>query len=175
MSGSPTQSLPPAEDLVLRIVRQGHTSGRLTLWLAGLYAVLCATNHDVIGAITGCAAAGAGALAVHATGRLHVGDPQGLELLTRSQLLLLATILLFVAARMLTLDAADLAAQMTPEMRTKLATTPLTEAQFLDMVLQMYRLGYVILGVVSLLRIGLRLRFYASSKPAVEKALGEEA
>jgi hypothetical protein len=165
-----TPPLLPFEVLA-RVVRLARTDGRLVLWLSGGFALLSAAGHDGIGAAAGVAAAGAGAIEMHGSGLLERGEGRGLDWVIRAQLLLLATILIYSAARLMHFDPELVKPFVTAELAEQIKQLNLTQDQFfrtLNLII------YIVVAFVSLIYQGTMARYYASRRPAIKQALDAE-
>ena len=162
---------PPLPSQVFeRVVQLSGTDGRLVLWLGGVFAVLAAVRHDAIGAIAGVVAAGAGAIELHGSTVLRHGNPGGVALLIRAQYLLLATILLYCAARIQAFDAQALEAEVARQLE-QWTSSGFTEEQLRYIFPRIYHISYAVLGFAALIYQGLMVRYYVRSRTAIEQAL----
>lgn len=171
MSARAIKPPPLPIEILERVIRVSSVDGRLVLWLSAFYAILCAGSQYALGAIAGVAAAGAGALEMHASTLLRRGNPAGMEFAIRGQLLLLGTILLYSAVRFYTLDATALRAQIPPDLQQQLEQGGVAVDQFVRTVAQ---LASLTIGFVALIYQGGMIRYYIKRRPAVEQALMEE-
>lgn len=171
------RSTPPPlpREVLARTIRLASADGRLVLWLSGLCAVFAAAGHEVIGAIAGCAAAGAGAVELHGSTLLRQEDPRGVDWLIRGQLLLLAVILIYAAARLNLVDASveTLRERITPDMDEKLAQLGATREQVLQSYRTLHQLFYSLVGFVALIYQGAMARYYARRRATIHQALQE--
>src|ERR1043166_3105546 len=148
-----TPPLLPTE-VLKRVSRVAAIDGRFLLFLAGTFAILSAAEGDMVGAIIGCVAAGSGALELHGVSQLRGGEPRGLDWLVRSQLLLLATILIYCAIRIASFDFEKFKNLVTPVLEKlpiedALEQLHLTLNEYLRIVARVYQWGYVVVGAVS--------------------------
>ena len=162
----------PAEVLV-RVLTVAARDGRILLFLAGGCALLSAAGHDGFGALIGLIVAGLGAVELHGVTLLQRGEPRGLDWLIRSQLLLLATILLYAAVKVSNFDEAAWNARITPEMLTQLDQINATREQFLDMLRFLYVGMYTLIGIVSIFYQGGMVFYYHRSRGAIAQALAD--
>ena len=170
MSHRPDRPPPLPSQVFERVVQLSGTDGRLVLWLAGIFAVLAAVQKDGIGALAGVVAAGAGAMELHGSQALRNGNPAGMSSLMRAQLLLLATILMYCAARILTFDLAAMEQQIAQH-QEQFGSASFTAEQWTYLLPKVHYTSYTVLGLVAFVYQGLMLRFYARSRAAIEQAL----
>lgn len=164
---------PTPQDIFARVVRLARIDGRIVLWLSGCFALLSAGAHDGIGAAAGCAAAGAGAMEVHGATLLTQGFSRGVDWLIRAQLILLATILIYVALRITQFDPQMISSRITPEIEERIREVAMTREQFLELCRLLSYIVYTIVGFVSLLYQGGMARYYAKRRGPIEAALAE--
>lgn len=171
------RSLPPPlpNEVLLRTIRTASIDGRLVLWLAGCGAFFCAARHEVLGAVAGIAAAGAGAIELHGATLLTNGEVRGVNWLVRAQLLLLATLLIYSAFSLNTFDAELVRKWITPELQKNIAEVGLTEDQYVRAVHVLYQALYVIVGCVALFYQSAMARFYSRRRHVIELALADAA
>jgi hypothetical protein len=179
-----TPPLPP-DEILRRVLRLASLDGRALLYLAGFFAVLSAAGRDAAATIAGCLAAGAGALELHGVNLLRQGTVRGMSWLIRSQLLLLATVLLFAAYRLSTFDVEAIRAQL-PHVQAAMKTwwpddavfqqgvkdLFSDEARLLASCRSLHELTYILVGAVTLLYQGGMARYYARRSASVTQALG---
>lgn len=164
---------PLPSEVLARTIRLGSIDGRLVLWLSGCFALLSAASHDVVPALAGCVAAGAGAIEVHGAALLRQGEARGLDGMIRAQLLLLATILIYSAIQLTHFDPRLITDHMTPELQQKMDETGLTQEQFIAVMRVLYQILYVTVGFAGLLYQGGMARYYARRRAVIEQALLE--
>ena len=142
----------------------------MVLWISGGFALLSAAGHDVIGALGGVAAAGAGAMEFHGSGVLRNGESRGLDWAIRGELLLLAVIWIYSAARLTYFDPEMIKPFIKPELAQQISTLNVTEDQFLR---SMNLVIYVVVCFVSLIYQGLVVGYYARKRSSIKQAVGE--
>ncbi len=174
---SATHLKPPLLPIEIlgRVTRLASADGRLVLWLSGCFALLSATGHDVVGAAAGCAAAGAGAVEVHGATLIRQGAARGLDWVIRGQLLLLASILIYSALRLLSFDPGLITSHITPDIQQKISQLGLTHEQFIAATRTLYMVIYAVVGFVSLIYQGGMIRYYVNRRSAVEQALQDRS
>jgi len=169
------RSTPPPlpREVLARTIRLANADGRLVLWLSGLCALFAAAGHDVLGAVAGCAAAGAGAIELHGSTLLAQEESRGVDWLIRGQLLLLAVILGYAAIRLTHFDREAWRLRLPPELNDALSEKGLTQEQFLDSFQVLYQLFYALVGFIALLYQGAMARYYARRRATILQALHE--
>jgi hypothetical protein len=163
---------PLPHEILERVLQIATVNGRLVMIVATVFALLNAAAYQGMGAIVGCLVAGAGALELHGAGLLRAGSLRGVDWLVRSQLLLLATMLIFSALRIASPDLSRLdEVPFTPEMLQTLEQLNLTKEQFATGV---NTVVYVTVGLVTLIYQGVMAIFYHRRRGAIATALHEE-
>jgi hypothetical protein len=163
---------PLPHETLARVLQIATMDGRLVMIVATFFAVLNAAAQQGLGAIVGCLVAGAGALELHGAGLLRAGALRGVDWLVRSQLLLLATMLIFSAIRIASPDLSRLdQVPFTPEMLETLDQMNLTKEQFARGV---NTVVYLIVGLVTLIYQGAMAFYYHRRRAAIATALAEE-
>lgn len=163
----------PAEVLA-RVVRLASVDGRMLMILGGLFAALSAVTGDAIGAIAGCLATAAAIVELHGVGRLKIGDPEAIRWLVRSQLILLAVILLYVLARIATFDPVQMRALITPDLVESFRNAGLAEPDIMPVVEGFYRFVYIVVGAVATTYQGGMALYYHRRREPVRIALEGE-
>src|SRR5690606_6677631 len=100
MAGKSDNPPPLPQAVYERVMLVSAVEGRITMALASVFALMAAANRDVVGAVAGCIAAGAGAMEIHGGLRLRAFDLRGMDWLVRSQMLLLVTILSYLGLQL---------------------------------------------------------------------------
>jgi hypothetical protein len=166
--------LLPAETLA-RVLRLATLDGRVLLYVAGFFALISASIGDLSGALIGCLAAGAGAMELHGVGQLRNSEPRGMNWIVLSQVLLLATILLYVYLRLAYYDPELVRQRLDParlrELSEMARTTPEELLQFSE---RLHHVVYAIVGAVSIFYQGGMALFYHRRRKAVARALASE-
>ena len=167
------RSTPPPlpSEVLARTIRLSSADGRLVLWLSGLCALFAAAGHNALGAVAGCAAAGAGAIELHGSTLLTKEESRGVDWLIRGQLLLLVVILGYSAFCLTHFDRESWRMRLTPEIDELLSQKNLTLEQCLDALQLMYQLFYALVGFVALLYQGAMARYYARRRATILQAL----
>jgi len=166
------QKPPPLpSEIFLRLLRVASLDGRILMIVAGTLAVLHAAAHQGTDALVGCLVAGAGALELHGAGLLRNGERRGLNWLVRSQLLLLATLLIYASLQLAHPNLADLQKTIvTPDLLQALKEVNVAPDHF---ALLVNSTTYVTLGLVSLIYQGGMAVYYYRRRNSVSLALQE--
>lgn len=174
MFGFRSSPPPLPAEVLARILRLASVDGRMLMILGGFFAALSALGGDGIGATAGCLATGAAVVELHGVGRLKLGDPESIRWLVRSQLLLLAVILLYVIARIATFDPVQMRALITPDLVESFRNAGLAEADIMPVVENVYRFVYLVVGMVATTYQGGMALYYHRRRETVRVALGSE-
>jgi hypothetical protein len=163
---------PLPSEILSRVLNVATFDGRLLMIVAGTLAVLHAMANDGKGALVGILVAGAGALELHGAGLLRAGYAQGMSWLVRSQLLLLATMLLYAALQLMSFDPATVArVPFTTEQLEALKQMNIPTERFVYFV---HVTVYVTVGFVTLIYQGAMAAFYHRRRKSVALALQED-
>jgi hypothetical protein len=109
-------------------------------------------------------------------GQIRAGNSRGMDWLVRSQLVLLASILIFLGWSIATFDLELLKVQLRPAMSSPLVQQALeqmqmTEDQYLTMFGRMLQAGKVIAAIASIFYQGGMAVYYHRRRQAVDRAL----
>jgi hypothetical protein len=164
---------PLPSEILSRVLNVATFDGRLLMIVAGTLAVLHAMANDGKGALVGILVAGAGALELHGAGLLRAGYAQGMSWLVRSQLLLLATMLLFAATQLMRPPQ-----EVLNELRRSSYFVALFDQSPLPLQLQSAQLinalSFSTVGFVTLIYQGAMAAFYHRRRKSVALALQED-
>ncbi|MGC4074020.1 MAG: hypothetical protein QM760_16210 [Nibricoccus sp.] len=163
---------PLPHETLSRVLNVASFNGRLLLIMAGSLAILHAAQHHPAGATVGVLVAGTGALLLHGAEILRTGDPRGVDWLVRSQLLLLAVMLIFSATQLMR-PAQDILDELrsSPEAAAVLEQTPIPQLQFAQIINGIF---YVSVGLASLIYAGPMALYYHRRRNIVTTALDDE-
>jgi hypothetical protein len=167
------QKPPPLpHEILSRVLNVATFDGRLLMIVAGTLAIWHAANHQLTGAIVGVLVAGTGALELHGAGLLRHGDSRGTDWLVRSQLLLLATMLIYAATQLMR-PAQEVLDELrrSPEVVALLEQASIPQLQYAQFV---NVLAYSIVGVVTLIYQGWMALYYHRRRAIIATALDEE-
>lgn len=158
------------DEVVRRVVRISRLDGTGILVIAGAFALMSASVHDVTGAEVGILVAAAGAMELHGSSLLRAGESRGSRWLVSSQLFLLAIILCYVGWRLGNADIAPMRPLLTGEQRAAIANAGMTVDDFLHTV---YTACYGTLALASFLYQGGLALYYFRRRAAVATSLDE--
>lgn len=156
------------EETLIRVLRVSRVNGMSVLMAASIFALLAAVGGDYVGAIAGLVIAGAGAMEVHGGTLLHHYHPRGANWLVSSQLVCLLGILAYCAVRLVFVQLPVVppwAKEMIAMDADQYGVTP---EQF---VLNMYRLTFLLLAVLSTVYQGRLAVYYGRRRRAIAQAL----
>jgi hypothetical protein len=161
--------LLPAEAL-RRVLRIARFDGMSVLFVAGAFALASAVMHDEKSTGVGLLLAGAGAIELHGVSLLGQGEKRGMRWLVCSQLVLMALLLGYVAARLSHVDIGLIKPLLTAEQQQTIEQRGLTVDEFLRAV---YVMGYAVIGVATVFYQGGMAIYYLCRRAAVAAALRE--
>jgi len=156
------------EETFSRVCRVARFDGLSVLAVAGFFALLSAVAGEVVGAIIGLLAAGAGAIELHGRTLLHHGEKRGMSWLVGSQLLLLAVLLGYCALQLLRARLPALPAETDALIQMDADQLGMTKQEFLRLFNRMLYGGFAILTLVY--QGGMAL-YYLRRRGPVERAL----
>jgi hypothetical protein len=151
--------------------------GGVLVFIAGGFALLSASQRDWLGAGVGGLAAGAGLLELHGRQRLRAGEMRGVRWLVRSQLVLLAVILLYVAYQFCFFDPGPLLAKSEAALASTERSLDLDAISFANLLgvprnqlvplaKHAARVAYVVIGLGSILcQGGLAFYYHRRERP----------
>jgi hypothetical protein len=171
----------PAEVLA-RALRISGIDGFTLVFIAGGFGLVSFACSDWVGALVGGLAAGAGLVELRGRQKLRAGDVRGVNWLVRSQLVLLATILLYLAYQLHSFDPQPVLAKIEPvvvqllralgfEVTSLGSLYGLTETEFLAFARTATCVAYVAVGLASILCQGGLAVYYQRREQVVAKAL----
>jgi len=167
------QKPPPLpHEILSRVLNVATFDGSLLMIIASTLAILHAAAHQPTGAIVGVLVAGTGALELHGAGQLRSGDSRGMDWLVRSQLLLLATMLIYAATQLMR-PAHEVLEELkrSPDVVAVLKQSPIPELKFAQFV---NVLTYSTVGIVTLIYQGWMALYYHRRRAVLTTALDEE-
>lgn len=174
---------PPLPAVVLkRVLRISVIDGRVLVFLAGGFGLISLLMADWTGALVGGLAAGAGLVELHGRRQLLAGEIIGVNWLIRSQIILLTTIVVYVAYRYFSYDPTPSLHQIeqafaSAQRAQGMAPTPLAEMigmtneQMLDLAKQSAHSAYLAVGVCTLLFQGGLAYYYHRKGSLIARAL----
>jgi hypothetical protein len=165
-----TPPLLPAEALT-RVLRLARFDGMGVLVCSGLFAILSALGHDVLGTIIGLLVAGAGAMELHGGTLLEHRLPRGMTWLIVSQLFLMVSVLVYCRIRLNNIDLSLLRAAVTSDLKSQLAANGWGVDDFLRFT---YRLVFFVVAAATIVYQGTMAAYYYYRRRAITRALEEE-
>ncbi len=164
-------TLSPAEISLQRVLTVSRLNGWSVIVLSALGSVLALAIGDLLSALIDLLVLAAGLMEVRGHRQLQQRDPAGLTLLVRSQLFLLAVMLVYCAGRLGSFDADTALASLTPDMEVILAATGLDKSSLLPLVRSAFFALYSAVAAITLIYQGGLALFYRSKIKLVTEAL----
>ncbi len=166
-----TPSPTPAAKALKRVLTISRLNGWSVIIISGLGALLALAMGDLTSVLIGLLVAVAGGMEVRGNTQLKRRDPDGMKLLVRSQLFLLAVILVYCASRLGSFDADTAMANLTPDMEAILKEAGLERADILPLVRTTFLATYLAVAATCLIYQGGLALFYRSKTKLVTEAL----
>jgi hypothetical protein len=126
---------------------------------------------DLLGLAIGLLVMGAGVMEVHGNRRLANGDAKGMNWLVRSQLFLMAFVVVYAVSRLASFDGETALANLTPEMAAALQELQIDPRDLLPLIKLSLWGGYGAVMVVTIGYQGGLSLFYRGRIPLVTQAL----
>ena len=167
----PTPTLSPAEISLQRVLTVSRLNGWSVIVISSLGSLLALAIGDLLSALIGLLVFSAGLMEVRGHRQLQQRDPAGLILLVRSQLFLLAVMLVYCAGRLGSFDADTALASLTPDMEVILAEAGLDKSSLLPLVRSAFFALYSAVAAITLIYQGGLALFYRSKIKPVTEAL----
>ncbi len=176
---------PPLPAQVLtRVLRLSGFDAYALIYIAGGFALISAIGRDGVGALVGGLAVGAGLIELHGRRRLRASDISGVNWLVRSQVLLLANILSYVAYQIYHYDPQPMLALIEESFATAQrmqgmapASLPemlgMTKPELLARAKATAHLAYMSIGVASVFFQGGLAYYYHRKGPVIARALSK--
>jgi hypothetical protein len=165
----------PAEKVLARVLLVSAIDGWSLIAIAALGTPLALALGDLSGAFLGLLIVAAGMNELRGRSRLVRRDASGMRLLVRTQMLLLAVILVYCVSRLGSFDEGlvqDVVREnLTPEMEALLQENGIGRADIVPAVKLMFHFIYATVAVVSILCQGGLAYYYRSRTPRVAEAL----
>ena len=169
-----TSKPPPLpSQVLLRVLKLATTDGRILLYLAGGFGVLSAVMQNVLGAVVGCLAAGAGAMELHGVALLRRRLATGMNWLVGSQLVVLVVIVTYAWIRREHFDEAEWENLLRSRMSDLLDAARATPEQTLRMLRIGHEVAYSAVAIGTLFVQGGMAWFYHRRRELVRAALSE--
>lgn len=151
------------------------TISRLNGWSVVVFAVLgtliTLAIGDFSGVIVGFLIGAAGWMEIRGHNLLKRRKPEGMKLLVRSQMFLLAVILVYCASRLGSFDNGTVMGNLTPDMEALLKESGIDKADVLPLVRTAFFAGYGGFALATLIYQGGMALYYRSRIPVVTEAL----
>jgi hypothetical protein len=163
---------PTPEDKALKRVL---TVSRLNGWSVAIFAGLCVlvtlVMGDLLGTAIGVLVVVSGCMEIRGHRLLKHGHPEGMRWLVRSQMFLLAVILVYCASRLGSFDSDSAMSNLTPDMEAILKESGIERADLVPLVHKMFFLLYGAVALTCLIYQGGLALFYRRRTGLVTAAL----
>jgi len=166
-----TPTPTPPEKALKRVLTISRLNGWSVIIIAGLGVLLALALGDLSSAAIGLLGGISGVMEVRGNRALKRRDADGMKLLVRSQLFLLAVILVYCASRLGSFDADTVLGNLTPDMETILKEGGIEKSEILPLVRLMFITIYCTVAVTCLIYQGGLALWYRSKAPLVTAAL----
>ena len=167
----PAPTLSPAEISLQRVLTISRLNGWSVVVISALGSLLALAIGDLLSALIGLLVLAAGLMEVRGHRQLQQRNPAGLILLVRSQLFLLAVMLVYCAGRLGSFDADTALASLTPDLEVMLAEAGLDKSSLLPLVRSAFFALYSAVAAITLMSQGGLALFYRSKIKPVTEAL----
>lgn len=162
---------PPPEKALKRVLSISRANGWSVIVVAGLGVLLALALGDLSSVAIGLLGVASGVMEVRGHKKLKRRDPDGMQLLVRSQIFLLAIILVYCASRLGSFDADTVMGSLTPDMESVLKESGIQKSDILPLVRTAFFALYSTVAVTCLLYQGGLALWYRSKTPLVTAAL----
>lgn len=166
-----TPALSPPEKALKRVLRISKLDGWSVIVVAALGILLALLIGDLSSVFIGLLVIAAGVMEIRGHNQLKRRNPDGMKLLVRSQMFLLAVIMVYCATRLGSYDSDSMLASLTPEMKSMLKDAGIEMADIIPLVHMTFLLIYGVLAVVTLIYQGGMALYYRSKTKLVTEAL----
>jgi hypothetical protein len=167
-----TSAEPTKQEKTLKRVL---TVSRLNGWSVVVFAVLgtliTLAMGDFSGIVVGLLIGLGGWMEIRGHNQLKRRNPDGMKLLVRSQMFLLAVILVYCASRLGSFDNGSVMGNLTPDMEAMLKESGIEKADVLPLVRMAFFAGYGGFALATLLYQGGMALYYRSRIQVVTEAL----
>jgi hypothetical protein len=168
MTGAePTKS----EKALKRVLRISRLNGWSVIVIAALGTLITLAMGDLSGMTVGVLIAIAGGMEVRGHKLLKRHNPDGMKTLVRSQMFLLAIILVYCATRLGSFDDGAVLGNVTPDMEALLKEAGISKTDILPLVRTAFFVGYGSFALVTLFYQGGMALYYRAKTPLVVEAL----
>jgi hypothetical protein len=166
-----TPAPTPEAKTLQRVLLISRLNGWSVIIVAGLGVLLALILGDLTSIFIGLLVAAAGYMEVRGHQKLKRRNPEGMPLLVRSQMFLLAVILAYCASRLFSFDPDSMLAGVTPEMKELLKESGISLADIVPLVHQAFLALYGTLAVTCLIYQGGMAIYYRRRTLIVAAAL----
>ncbi len=167
----PTPEPTPQDKALKRVLAISRLNGWSVIVIAGLGVLIALALGDLSSVFIGLLVAAAGVMEVRGHRQLKRRDAEGMKLLVRSQLFLLAIILVYCASRLGSFDSETALSGLTPEMESLLKESGIQKSDILPMVRTAFFSLYITVAATCLIYQGGLALFYRRKIPLVTAAL----
>ena len=161
----------PPEKALKRVLTVSRFNGWSVIVVAGLGVLLALALGDLSSIFIGLLVAVSGIMEVRGGRKLKRRDPEGVKLLVRSQMFLLAIILVYCASRLGSFDADTVMGGLTPDMESILKESGIQKGDILPLIRTAFFTLYITLAVTCLIYQGGLALWYRSKTRLVTEAL----
>ena len=167
-----TSSEPKERDKTLqRVLKISRLNGWSVIIFAGAGILLAGAMGDLVSVFIGLLVGAAGWMEVRGHNKLKRRDPEGMRWLVRSQMFLLAVILVYCASRLGSFDQETMLSGLTPDMQAMLKESGVEMAEITPIVRMAFLTTYGLVAAVSLLYQGGMALYYRRRIKIVTEAL----
>jgi hypothetical protein len=164
--------LSAPEKTLKRVLTISKLNGWSVIAVAGLGILLALVLGDWSSVIIGLLVVGSGVMEIRGHHKLKRRDAAGgMQLLVRSQMFLLAVILVYCASRLGSYDSDSMLANVTPEMKAMLKDSGIEMADLVPLVHLAFLLIYGVLALTCLIYQGGLAVYYRRKTALVTQAL----
>ena len=161
----------PAEKILKRVLLISALDAWSGIALSSLGILLALALGDYSSVAVGLLIVAAGIIELRGRRRLLRRNADGMRLLVRAQMFLLAVILVYCASRLGSFDQGMVLDNLTPELEALLKENGLERADIVPAVRMMFYVGYGTVAFLTLLFQGGLALYYRSRTPKVFEAL----
>lgn len=154
-----------------RVLTVSKLNGWSVIIIASLGTLLTLVLGDLLGTVIGVLAVTSGWMEVSGGRKLRQRNPEGMQWLVRSQLLLLTVILVYCASRLGSFDGDTAMANLTPDMEAILKDAGLERGDILPLVRTAFFATYGAVALTCLIYQGGLALYYRSKIQLVTEAL----
>ncbi|HEY5345159.1 MAG TPA: hypothetical protein VIK62_02320 [Verrucomicrobiae bacterium] len=161
----------PAEKTLKHVLAISRFNGWSVIVIAALGTLITLAMGDLSGMGVGILIAAGGWMEVRGHKLLKRRNPDGMKTLVRSQLFLLAVILVYCATRLGSFDDGSVMGNLTPDMESLLKEAGINKGDILPMVRTAFFAGYGTFALLTLIYQGGMALYYRSKTALVTEAL----